>query len=118
MAIFPARPLDASTFGLRADGLFHFTTVCACVFLLASLVVVGWALVRRPAKSRFARGDSRRAILSTLGIVVVAFVGLDGVLLARSYADLADGYWAFPQTNVLRVEVLAQQWGWNIRLAG
>jgi cytochrome c oxidase subunit 2 len=108
-----------STYGFRSDATFHYTTFCCGVLFALSLSIVLWALVARPKRSRFDRGDSRRSVTLALAVVLVAFCGLDGGLAYRANGELHQGYWAFPtEPAPLRVEVLAQQWGWNLRTAG
>jgi cytochrome c oxidase subunit 2 len=68
----------------------------------------------------YERGIGNRHLAFTALITAVIFFGVDGTLLVDSYLDLDQVLWKFPsaEDHPLQIEILAQQWSWNIRYAG
>jgi cytochrome c oxidase subunit 2 len=118
------RPLDVSLDGYRSDWLFNVTTVSISVlFVIMAGILVWTSLVHRDTPARHAHyehGIGRKHLLLTAVISSIIFFGVDGTLLYNSFTDLNAGFWKWPtkQQSPVEIEVLAQQWGWNIRYAG
>jgi cytochrome c oxidase subunit II len=115
------RPFDASADGFRADALFYTSTVMVTVlFVVLCGVLVYACLAHRNRRADYEHGIGRRHLLFTAVISAVVFFGVDGTLLYDSWIDLDQALWKFPtpDQHPLAVEVLAQQWAWNIRYAG
>jgi cytochrome c oxidase subunit II len=118
------RPLDVSLDGYRSDWLFNVTTVSISVlFVIMAGILVWTSLVHRDKPERHAHyehGIGRKHLLLTAVISSIIFFGVDGTLLYNSFKDLNAGFWKWPtkQQSPVEVEVLAQQWGWNIRYPG
>jgi len=117
-------PIDISTEGHRSDSLFMTTTWFLAVLFAIMSAILGIAMVRfRAAKSGHAHyhpGDTWKDGMFGFVVSTIIFLVVDGNLLVRSHIDLNEVYWRYPENDpgVVRVEVLAQQWGWNFRYAG
>jgi cytochrome c oxidase subunit 2 len=123
LGLLPLRPLDASFDGFRNDALFNITTLMVTVLFVIVSGILLWAIVMHRegrSKARYEQGIGRRHLAFTTIITAVVFFGVDGTLLVDSYLDLDQVLWKFPRAEdrPLEIEVLAQQWSWNIRYAG
>ena len=123
LGLLPLRPLDASLDGFRNDALFNITTLMVSVlFVVISGILLYAILFHRDGRRRasYERGTDRRHLVFTAVITAVIFFGVDGTLLVDSYLDLDQVLWKFPRADEhpLTIEILAQQWAWNIRYAG
>jgi cytochrome c oxidase subunit 2 len=121
--LLPARPLDASLDGFRNDALFNITTVMVSVLFVIVCGILAWAILMHRdgrQRARYEHGIDRRHLWFTAIITTVVFFGVDGTLLVDSYLDLDQALWRFPRADEhpLEVEILAQQWAWNMRYAG
>lgn len=116
-------PVDISTEGHRIDWLFETTTIMIALAFVAMAVWLCWAgffhREKLGAKARYERGDTKRDALVTFGVTLVLLVAIDGTFMVNSHSDL-EVFWSFPDNDkdVMRVEVLAQQWAWNFRYPG
>jgi cytochrome c oxidase subunit II len=123
LGLIPLRPLDASIDGFRNDALFNVTTLMVSVLFVIVTGLLVWAVVMHRAgrnAARYEAGVGRRHLLFTAAITAIIFLGVDGTLLVDSYLDLDQVLWKFPSAadHPLEIEILAQQWSWNIRYAG
>ena len=116
-------PLDISVDGHRSDDLFITVTymlVALFVIMVAILLFASFKFrASTGAKAHYDRGDSKKEAVKALVISTAIFAIVDGTLLVRSHIDVNEFYWKFPEGDpeVMRVEVLAQQWSWNFRYA-
>ncbi len=115
----------ASSYGQRFDDLFMLITVLIGVSFAIVLVLLVIPVVRdraRPGhKAHFDHGSSLHDKRFTAVVSVTVFLVLDAWVLVVAMKDLREGYWNMPRPespDVLRVEVLAQQWSWNFRTPG
>ena len=115
----------ASSYGQRFDDLFLLITVLIGVSFAIVLVLLIVPVVRdraRPGhKASFDHGSSLHDKRFTAVVSVTVFIVLDAWVLVVAMRDLREGYWNMPRPDtpdVLRVEVLAQQWSWNFRTPG
>lgn len=115
----------ASSYGYRFDDLFRLITILIGVAFAIVLVLLVVPVLRdraRPGhKAVFDHGSSLHDKRFTAVVSVIVFLVLDAWVLYVAMEDLRDGFWKIPppqQAGVLRVEVLAQQWAWNIRTPG
>jgi cytochrome c oxidase subunit 2 len=119
--LFPDLPVDVSRDGHRIDDAFQLTTrLVTCYFVLVVLAL-GYFLVRYRAgrRAHYTHGDSRGHLLFTGALAATVFLSVVMNLVHRARADLKDAFLAFPTgPEVVRVEILAQQWAWDIRYAG
>ena len=115
----------ASSFGEMFDNLFALITLLVGISFAIMLVVMFIPVVRdraRPGhRAKFDHGNSLHDKRFTAIVSVVVFFVLDASVLVIAMNDLREGFWNIPRPdtpNVLRVEVLAQQWAWNFRTPG
>jgi len=60
-------------------------------------------------------------LIVTMVIGLTVFFGVDANIVRMSNNDMIGKFWNYPDSkdpNVLKVQVLAQQWAWNFRYAG
>jgi len=118
------RPVkDVSQDGWRVEQLFWYTTaVCIIAFTLVvgALVVFSVKYRARPGhKALYDHGTRRASILFTGVLALAVFLSLDMVLAGWSQKSIKEYLYNYPTgDNVVRVEVMAQQWAWNIRYPG
>ncbi|MBM3985669.1 MAG: hypothetical protein FJ296_08300, partial [Planctomycetes bacterium] len=115
----------ASSYGQRFDDLFMLITTLIGASFLIVLVLLVIPVLRdraRPGhKAHFDHGSSLHDKRFTAVVSVTVFLVLDAWVLVVAMKDLREGYWNIPRPDtpdVLRVEVLAQQWSWNFRTPG
>jgi cytochrome c oxidase subunit 2 len=117
------RPLDVSTEGHRSDFLFDVTAISATVLFVMQLGIMIWAVLKyreeTGSRPHYDHGAGRKDLL-TIGVVSsTIFVIVDVTLLYFSFRDVNGVWWSWPtDPNTLKVEVVAQQWAWNVRYAG
>ncbi len=105
----------------RVDSLLLQNTwlVGAIFVVLCTVMVV--SLVRRRSRTDSAE-PSRRAVLSTLGVALGIFGVVDGNLLVRGLNDVNGIFWNFDRVDampdVVRIQVNAHQWAWDLRYEG
>jgi cytochrome c oxidase subunit II len=115
----------ASSFGAMFDDLFALITLMIGVAFAIVLVMMIIPVVRdraRPGhKAHYDHGNSLHDKRFTTVVSVVVFFVLDASVLVIAMTDLREGFWNIPRPgapDVLRVEVLGQQWAWNFRTPG
>jgi cytochrome c oxidase subunit II len=109
--------------GYRVDNLFWIITGLVSASFLIVLVMLLVTVLRdraRPGvKARYDHGSSLHDKRFTAIVSVTVFLLLDASVLWITMHDLRQAVWNIPTgKDVLRVEVLAQQWAWNFRLPG
>jgi cytochrome c oxidase subunit 2 len=116
------RPADVSRDGHLSDWLFNVTTVSITVLFIIMVAILVWATLmhRDPKKVHYEHGVGGSHILLTAVISSVIFFGVDGTLLVNSFMDLRAAFWNFPTAaeHPIQIEVMAQQWAWNVRYPG
>lgn len=115
-------PVDVSTEGWRIDSLLSNATVVIALIAGIALVWIAVAVIAG------VRRDKPGAELSPgiarglpIGIAAVMLIGLDGYLFIasnRDWAVLSDSAAAEAAPGAVRIEINAQQWGWNVRHPG
>lgn len=99
------------------------TWLIGALFILMCIILFGAMIMFRAkpgARAVFERGDTKKDAVIALVFSLIIFLGVDGTLLVNSHTDVNEVFWNFPEKDpeVLKVEVLAQQWAWNFRYAG
>jgi cytochrome c oxidase subunit 2 len=119
---FLGRPWDVSKDGHLSDWLFNVTTVSLSILFVIMVGIIVWALINHRAgyKAHFEHGVGRSHLMFTAIISSIIFFGVDGTLLYNAFADIHGAFYNFPtdDQNPLKIEVMAQQWAWNIRYPG
>ncbi len=118
-------PVDISEHGHLIDFLFQYTTYLNIFFFV--LVCVGlfgfpyFYYHKRHAKAYYTYGNKKAHILIATAIGTLVFFAIDLNITRMSNNDFIKVFINWPnekEEDVLRVQVLAQQWAWNFRYAG
>ncbi len=118
-------PVDISVNGHLIDGLFYFTTWLILVyFLLVCAGLFGFAYLywnKKNPKASYLHGTSKKHVAVVAGIGAAVFITIDMQITRMSNEDFVNFFAKWPDESkeeVLKVQVLAQQWAWNYRYAG
>lgn len=118
-----AFPVNIAAGGEAIDRLFWLAfSLTAGTFLLV-VGLLGWCLWRYRARAGrrawYTHGDSRGALGLTLGLALAVFFFID-VNLAYHDHQAWDIVWGDPPQahEALRVQIMPEQFAWNIRYAG
>ena len=92
-------------------------------FLLVCLGLFGFSFLyyyKRHPKPYYTYGNKKRHIIVTTLIGIAVFVSIDMNITRMSNNDYLSVFnnWPKESEDILRVEVMAQQWMWNFRYAG
>lgn len=118
-----AFPVDASATGFWIDRVFWLAFWLVVVAFAAVLAALAFFLLRyraRPGhRAYYTHGDSRGALALTLSLALLVFFGIDVNLASHDHAAW-EAIWNTPPSaaEALRVEVMPEQFAWNIRYAG
>tara|TARA_R110002096_G_scaffold44526_13_gene120519 strand:- start:107288 stop:108118 length:831 start_codon:yes stop_codon:yes gene_type:complete len=117
-------PTDASAEGWRIDQILHATHWAVVLLSIITLVWLAISLVRdrKHRKATFTHGTSRREKAVPLALAAFVFFCVDGYLLIRSHTDLNESILRandmLEEEDVIRVQIGARQWAWDIRYPG
>ena len=125
LGLLPLRPLDASLDGFRNDALFNVTTLMVSVLFVDRERHPGLGRCHAPrgppSGASYERGIGRRHLAlhrrHHRGHLLRRRRHAPRRQLPRPRPGAVEASRA-PTTHPLEVEVLAQQWAWNIRYAG
>lgn len=120
---FMKPPPDVSLDGYRIDRVIHYTDTVVGIFMaivVAALIFFIFRYRARPGhRAVYDRGDKKWHIIVTVILGFTVFLSIDAVIEAMAFKDLKEAFWKFPKgDDVIRVEVLPQQFAWNFRYAG
>lgn len=117
-------PEDISSNGHRIMWLFNYTTYVN-LFWFALLVagLFGFSYFysqKRHKKPVYLHGNSHKHLMLTAFIALGVFLSVDMVITKVSSRDMKESFWNFNTEgeDIIKVQVLAQQWAWNFRYAG
>jgi cytochrome c oxidase subunit 2 len=117
-------PKSFSSFGHRVDWLFKYTSWVAFIFFVIMVSLLAWfmwAYRERPGHKAYythGKASSGEKWLPKIGDLAV-FVSLDIVIIGATWIHTRDFIWAYPKgDDVVKVQVMPQQWAWNFRYAG
>lgn len=118
-------PEDISEHGHLIDYLFNYTTsLNLFFFILVCIGLFGFSYMyhrKRHPKPYYTYGNKKIHIIVATIIGVAVFIGIDANITRMSNNDYTGIFINWPdesKEDVVRVEVLGQQWAWNFRLAG
>lgn len=117
-------PVDISTNGHLIDSLFHLTSMLLLFFItLVCLGLFGFSYLYRKSKhpvALYVHGTSKKHIAIVAAIGAMVFIMVDMKITGISNRDYMESFTNWPKETpeVVRVEVLGQQWAWNFRYAG
>jgi cytochrome c oxidase subunit 2 len=114
---------DVSLNGFRPDALFWYVTwACVIAFALVMAALIGFSFkyrARAGHKAYYYHGTDRKSFAVTGILAAAVFFFIDMNLVRVSQADMKDAYFAFPKgPETVKVEIMPQQWAWNMRYAG
>jgi cytochrome c oxidase subunit 2 len=118
-----AFPQDISTTGHVVDQLFWLAAGLTGVAFLLVVAALGYFLLRYRARpdrrAYYTHGDSRGALFVTGGLALVVFLLIDVNLAYQDHAAW-EAVWGAPPSaaEALHVEIMPEQFAWNIRYAG
>lgn len=119
-----APPEDISSNGHLIDWLFNYTTYVGLAwFFLVCVGLFGFSWVysqKRHKKPVYVHGNEKKHLILTAMIGLGVFLSVDMVITKISTRDMKEVFWNFPEddNDVIKVQVLGQQWAWNLRYAG
>lgn len=120
-----APPVDISTNGHLIDWLFYYTTwMNIFFFTLVCIGLFGFSYLysaKRHPVAYYTYGNKKIHITIATVIGLAVFLAVDMNITRISNNDYINVFANFPDEDdedVLRVQVLAQQWAWNFRYAG
>jgi cytochrome c oxidase subunit 2 len=117
-------PIDISTNGHLIDSLFMLTTwLILFFFFFVCLGIFGFSYLynkKRHPKPLYTHGTSKKQIGLVAAIGTLVFVLVDMQITTISNHDFVNEFLNYPKETkeVVRVEVLGQQWAWNFRYPG
>lgn len=117
-------PVDISTNGHLIDSLFMLTTwLILFFFFFVCLGIFGFSYLyskKKHPKAVYEHGTSRKHIAIVAGIGALVFIMVDMQITTISNRDFINVFLNYPKESedIVRVEVLGQQWAWNFRYAG
>lgn len=116
-------PEDVSLHGWRIDRVIQYLDLVVTIafgLVLAALIYFIFRYRARPGHTAvYDHGDRPINILATVCLGLLVFVSIDMVIERMSFHDLKEVFWNFPQgRDVLKVEIMPQQFAWNIRYTG
>ncbi len=116
-------PEGISTNAYRIDRVIHYTDRVITIFFGIVVGALIFFIIRYRSrdghKAVYDRGDKLWHSVVTVGLGMLVFFSIDAVIEGMAFKDLKEAFWNFPKgKEVLRVEVMPQQFAWNIRYAG
>ncbi len=118
-------PVDISVNGHLIDHLFYFTTYLILVyFIFVCLGLFGFSFkysAKKNPKPSYLHGTSKKHVAIVAGIGAAVFITIDMQITRMTNEDFVNVFAKWPdetKEEVLKVQVLAQQWAWNYRYAG
>lgn len=116
-------PEDISVYGHLSDRLFYLATYltgAAFVLVVGTLVYFLIRYRERPGYSAlYTHGNSKKALTLTLSLALAVFVFLDVNLAYNDHLAFEALFGSPPSPEEsLRVQVMPEQFAWNIRYAG
>jgi len=120
---FKDPPKDVSLDGYRIDSVIQYTDlVIGIYFGIVVVALIYFIYAYRSSLGNGAvydHGDKKKNVIVTGGLGLLVFCSVDVVIETIAFRDLREAFWNFPKgENVLRIEVLPQQFAWNFRYAG
>lgn len=117
-------PIDISTNGHLIDSLFMLTTwLIIFFFAFVCLGIFGFSYFygkKKHPKALYVHGTSKKHIAIVAGIGALVFIMVDMQITTISNRDYVNVFLNYPKESedIVRVQVLGQQWAWNFRYAG
>lgn len=119
-----APPEDISVNGHLIDYIFNYTTVLNIFFFaLVCAGLFGFSFLyskKRHPKAYYTYGNKKIHIIVATAIGAFVFLAVDMNITRMSNNDFMNVFANFPKEDedVVKIEVMAQQWFWTFRYAG
>ncbi len=120
-----APPEDISANGHLIDWLFNYTTsMNIFFFVLVCIGLFGFSYLyhnKRHPKPYYTYGNKKAHIIIATVVGIAVFLCIDLMITGFSNRDYTGVFINWPdesKEDVVRVQVLGQQWAWNFRQAG
>lgn len=116
-------PEDISTNGHLIDDVIRYIDLVLAIFFSIVVGAIVFFIFRyrsRPGhKAVYETGNTRVYVIATMLMGMLVFFSIDAVVEHMAFRDLKEVFWNFPTgPDVVRIEVMPQQFAWNIRYAG
>src|SRR5690554_3090854 len=118
-------PVDMSENGHLIDWLFMYTTwMNIFFFVLVCAGLFGFSYLyyyKRHPKPYYTYGNKKAHILVATAIGLSVFLAVDMNITRISNNDYLNVFASYPvesEEEILKVQVMGQQWAWNFRYAG
>ncbi len=116
-------PKDVSLDGYRIDNVIKYTDNVILFYFSIVVLLMLYFIVKyrsRPGhKAEYDKGNSKKNIIVSVCLGMMVFLTIDVVIEGMAFKDLKEAFWKFPKgENVVRVEVMPQQYAWNFRYTG
>jgi len=117
-------PEDISENGHLIDWLFNYITIMdAIFFFFVCLGIFGFSYLysaKRSKRGEYTYGNRKGQILVATAIGALVFFCIDLNITRIANNDYVGTFinWPKADEDVVKVQVLAQQWMWNVRYAG
>ena len=114
---------DVSLDGYRIDNVIHYTDLVIGIYFGIVVAALAYFIFKYRAslghKAEYDHGNSRKNVMFTGGLGLLVFFSVDAVIEKMAFKDLKEAFWNFPKTeNVIRIEIMPQQFAWNFCYAG
>ena len=116
-------PEDISTNGHLIDEVIQYIDKVIVIFFGAVVAAIIYFIIRyrnRPGhKAVYETGNKTVYVIATIILGATVFFSVDAVIEHMAFRDLSESFWNFPQgKDVLKIEIMPQQFAWNVRYAG
>ena len=116
-------PVDISANGHKIMDLFNYTTFMVIFFfILVCIGLFGFSYFyshKRNKKPYYTYGNKKSHKNAGLAFGMAVFILIDCAITIQSNNDLVNTFFNFPKgDDVVRVQVMAQQWLWKVRYPG
>jgi cytochrome c oxidase subunit 2 len=116
-------PEDISTNGHLIDGVIRYIDLVLAIFFSIVVAAIVYFIINyrsRPGhKAVYETGNKKVYVIATILMGALVFVSIDAVVEHMAFRDLNEVFWNFPTgPDVVKIEVMPQQFAWNIRYAG
>ena len=116
-------PESISTNGHLIDDIIVYIDKVLAIFFSIVVGAIIYFIIRyrsRPGhKAVYETGNKKVYIVATILMGMLVFLSIDAVIEHMAFRDLKEAFWNFPQgKGVVKIEVMPQQFAWNVRYAG
>jgi cytochrome c oxidase subunit 2 len=116
-------PRNVSLDGYRIDNVIQYTDTVITIYFGIVVLAMLYFIIKyrsRPGHSAvYDRGDTKKHVAISIAMGLLVFFSIDVVIEGMSFRDLKEAFWNFPTgSDIVRIEVMPQQFAWNFRYAG